>query len=360
VATPVSIALAIGKAAQLGLLIRDAKALQNAATIQILLVDKTGTLTEGKPDISRIFICEPWKPATLLQVAASVESLSEHPLAGPIMAEAAAHQLSLLPISDFQSIAGQGISATLDQEIVRIGNEALMTQHKIDLSAHYDDYQLALQEGSTCLWIAVDDQLAGLITVKDPIKDDSLQAISDLKALGIEPILLTGDQQATADAVAKQVGIETVVAGVLPEDKADQVKLWQSRGKRTGMAGDGVNDAAALAQADTGFAMGTGTDIAAESAGIILMHHSLMGLVDAIRLARKTTANIKQNLCAAFFYNILALPIAAGVFFPWTGWLLTPEIAGAAMALSSLSVVLNSNRLLFFTGHRKHTHASRD
>jgi len=347
-ATPMSVMVGVGKAAELGILIRKGDALQKASKLTTLVLDKTGTITEGRPAVTRLVAREPHTEMALLTLAASLEQASEHPLAEAIVQHGKAQQCSLLPVSDFQAVAGHGVSGRVEQRLVLLGNDKLMADHGIDTAALTTVSEQLAQQGQTPMFIAVDGQLAGLIAVSDPIRSDSQSAIKRLHKLGIRVVMLTGDNQLTATAVARQVGIDEFYGDVLPANKAGHVEQLQQQGHKVGMAGDGINDAPALAQADVGFAIGTGTDVAIESADVTLMGASLHGVVDAIELSKATLGNIKQNLLGAFIYNTLGIPIAAGVLFPWTGMLLNPVIAGGAMALSSVTVVTNANRLRLF------------
>ena len=347
-ATPMSVMVGVGKAAESGILIRKGDALQNASKLTTLVLDKTGTITEGRPAVTRLVTREPYTEMALLTLVASLEQASEHPLAEAIVQHAREQQCSLMPVSDFRAVAGQGVSGRVEQRLVLLGNDKLMTGSDVDTAALTTVAKQLAQQGQTPMFIAVDGQLAGLIAVSDPIRSDSRSAIQQLHKLGIRVVMLTGDNQLTAAAVARQVGIDEFFGDVLPADKAGHVAQLQRQGQKVGMAGDGINDAPALALADVGFAIGTGTDIAIESADVTLLGASLYGVVDAIELSKATLGNIKQNLFGAFIYNTLGIPIAAGVLFPWTGMLLSPVIAGAAMALSSVTVVTNANRLRLF------------
>ncbi len=347
-ATPMSVMVGVGKAAELGILIRQGDALQNASKLTTLVLDKTGTITEGRPAVTRLVVREPYTEMALLTLVASLEQASEHPLAEAIVQHGKEQQCLLMPVSDFHAVAGQGVSGQVEQHLVLLGNDKLMTGNGVDTAALTPVAEQLAQQGQTPMFIAVDGQLAGLIAVSDPIRSDSRAAIQQLHKLGIRVVMLTGDNQLTAAAVARQVGIDEFYGDVLPADKAGHVEQLQRQGQKVGMVGDGINDAPALAQADVGFAIGTGTDIAIESADVTLLGASLYGVVDAIELSKATIGNIKQNLFGAFVYNTLGIPIAAGVLFPWTGMLLSPVIAGGAMALSSVTVVTNANRLRLF------------
>ena len=347
-ATPMSVMVGVGKAAELGILIRKGDALQKAGKLTTLVLDKTGTITEGKPAVTRLVAQQPYTEMALLALAASLEQASEHPLAEAIVQYGQEQQCSLMPVSDFQAVAGHGVSGRVEQRLVLLGNDKLMADHGIDTAALITVCEQLAQQGQTPMFVAIDGQLAGLIGVSDPIRADSQSAIRRLHKLGVRVVMLTGDNQLTATAVARQVGIDEFYGEVLPVNKAGHIAQLQQEGQRVGMAGDGINDAPALAQADVGFAIGTGTDVAIESADVTLMRSSLHSVADAIELSKATLGNIKQNLLGAFIYNTLGIPVAAGVLFPWTGMLLNPVIAGGAMALSSVTVVTNANRLRLF------------
>jgi Cu+-exporting ATPase len=347
-ATPISIMVGVGKAAEFGILIRNGDALQLAGKLDTVILDKTGTVTEGRPSVTSLQVLDDWSKDRLLQWGASLEQGSEHPLAEAIVNEAKAKNMSFLKVAQFSAIAGHGVEASIEDKIVLIGNRKLMNGHNIDISALEDSAHELTLKAQTPLFMAVDGKAAGLISVSDAIKADSENAIKRLHDIGLKVVLLTGDNQETANAVARQVGIDEVIAEVLPQDKADKVTGLQARGERVGMVGDGINDAPALACADVGFAIGSGTDVAIESADITLMRGSLNGVGDAIAISKATVRNIKQNLFGGFIYNSLGIPIAAGVLYPLMGILLNPMIAGAAMAMSSLTVVSNANRLRLF------------
>ncbi len=344
-ATPMAIMVGTGRGAAEGILIRNAEALETFEKVNTLVVDKTGTLTEGKPRLTSLIPASGFDEMELLQIAASLENASEHPLAAAILAAAAEKKIEPLPVTSFQSITGKGITGQLSLQRVAIGNTALMA----DLGAAADALQnraaAALQaEGNTVMFVALDTKLAGLIAVSDPIKSTTAEAIHRLKAEGLRVLMVTGDHHATASAVAAKLGIE-FEADVLPQQKAEVVKRLQSQGAIVAMAGDGVNDAPALAQANVGIAMGTGTDVAMKTGGITLVQGDLRGIVKARRLSQRTMANIRQNLFFAFFYNMLGVPLAAGVLYPFLGLLLSPMIAAAAMSFSSVSVIANALRL---------------
>lgn len=347
-ATPISIMVGVGKAAQYGTLIRNGDALQQAGKLDIIVLDKTGTVTQGSPSVTKVITRNDWSEDLLLKWAASVEIGSEHPLAEAILTAAKDKQLILLPVQQFIAKAGQGITATISQQQVLLGNRKLMSDFSVDISSVADEMAELEQHAQTPMLMAVDGKIAGIISVSDAIKPDSAEAIQAMHKLGLKVVLLTGDNHTTAKAVAAELGIDEVIAQVLPQDKADKIASLQQKGNLVAMVGDGINDAPALARADVGFAIGTGTDVAIESADITLMRGSLMGVVDAIAISKATVKNIKQNLFGAFIYNALGIPIAAGILFPFIGVLLSPMIAGGAMAMSSVTVVMNANRLRFF------------
>jgi Cu+-exporting ATPase len=351
-ATPISIMVGVGKAAEYGILIRNGEALQQAGKLTTIVLDKTGTVTEGRPAVTTLLPMSDWDESKLLTVAASIETGSEHPLAEAIVSAAKSRQLKTSSASNFQAITGHGVSATVDGKKVLFGNARLMAQHKIDLGNLVARAEELAARAQTPMFLAVDGVAAGIVAVSDPIKPDSKAAIARLHAIGLKVVMITGDNRATADAVAREVGLDEVMAEVLPGDKADKVSALQQRGEIVGMVGDGINDAPALAQADVGYAIGTGTDVAIESADVTLMRGSLHGVADAIAISRATVRNIKQNLFGAFIYNVLGIPVAAGVLYPFTGLLLNPIIAGAAMAMSSVTVVSNANRLRWFKSGR--------
>jgi P-type Cu+ transporter len=347
-ATPISIIVGVGKAAESGILIRNGEALQQSSRLTTVVLDKTGTVTEGHPSVVNVIPSEGWAEAEVLRLAASIEAGSEHPLAQAVVQAAKARQLDLIAMSGFDAQTGFGVRAQLDNKSVLLGNPRLMQQSSVDVTVLDSQAHTAALLGQTPIYLAVNGQVAGMVVIADPIKSDSQAAIARLHALGLKVVMLTGDNAATAQAVAGQVGIDEVFAEVLPADKAAQVIALQERGEIVGMVGDGINDAPALAQANVGFAVGTGTDVAIESADVALMRGSLHGVADAIAISSATVRNIRQNLFGAFFYNILGIPIAAGALYPLLGLLLNPMIAGAAMAMSSVTVVSNANRLRLF------------
>ncbi len=348
-ATPMSVMVGVGKAAEAGVLIRNGEALQSASKITAMILDKTGTITAGAPSITDIIITDKsYSEKYVLTLAASIESGSEHPLAEAIVDSALEQGIELESASDFHAITGQGVQANIKGQQLLFGNQKLMLSYKVALNDSVAKAQKLADQAKTPMYLAIDNKLAAIIAVSDPIKEDSVSAIKRLQANGIRVVMLTGDNSATAHAVAKRVGISEVFADVMPEDKANKVAELQAQGEIVGMTGDGINDAPALALANVGFAIGTGTDVAIESADITLMRGSLHGLADAIAISKATLRNIKQNLFAAFIYNVAGVPFAAGVLYPFFGLLLNPVIAGAAMAFSSLTVVSNANRLRLF------------
>ncbi|ALQ54365.1 copper-transporting ATPase [Pseudoalteromonas issachenkonii] len=347
-ATPMSIMVGIGKAAESGILIRNGEALQTTSKITTMILDKTGTITEGKPTVTDIINFNDSDKVHVLKLAASLESGSEHPLAQAIVSYTENEDITIEKVSDFNAVTGKGVTGTFDGQTLLFGNEALMSQHNISIAEAKEQAEQLASAAKTPMYFAIDTQLQAIIAVADPIKDDSAEAIKRLQKKGIHVVMLTGDNQATAKAVANKVGIKDFIAQVMPDDKASEVTKRQAKGEIVGMTGDGINDAPALAQADVGFAIGTGTDVAIESADITLMRGSLQSLGDAIAVSSATIVNIKQNLFGAFIYNVAGIPIAAGLLYPFFGILLNPVVAGAAMALSSLTVVTNANRLRFF------------
>ena len=328
-----------------GVLIKNAEALEILEKVDTLVVDKTGTLTEGKPRLVSVTAADGFIDADVLRLAASLERGSEHPLAAAIVAGAEERKLTLTPAEDFKSVTGQGVSGRIEGRAVALGNEPMMQSLGVALDAVSAAADAQRQDGQTVMFVAIDGRPAGIIGVADPIKASTAEAMKMLKDDGIKIVLLTGDNRITAAAVAKKLGIEQVEAEVMPDRKAAVVKELQSEGRIVAMAGDGINDAPALAAAQVGIAMGTGTDVAMESAGITLVKGDLRGIVKARRLSRATMRNIRQNLFFAFFYNVLGVPIAAGVLYPFFGLLLSPVIASAAMSLSSVSVITNALRL---------------
>tara|TARA_B100001540_G_scaffold316980_1_gene348451 strand:- start:20885 stop:23197 length:2313 start_codon:yes stop_codon:yes gene_type:complete len=347
-ATPMSVMVGVGKAAEAGVLIRNGEALQMASKITAMVLDKTGTITQGAPKVTDIVLVAGESEDAVLQLVASLESGSEHPLALAIVESAEERGLKPEKVSNFNAIAGHGVEADIDGKHLLFGNEKLMREHNIDCRSIVEKAQNLAVEAKTPMYFAVNGQLNAIIAVADPIKEDSVAAIKRLQHNGIRIIMLTGDNRGTAQAVAERVGITEYFAEVLPQDKTEKVVELQMQDEIVGMTGDGINDAPALAMANVGFAIGTGTDVAIESADITLMRGSLHGLADAIAVSKATLRNIKQNLFGAFIYNVAGVPFAAGVLYPFFGLLLSPVIAGAAMAFSSLTVVTNANRLRLF------------
>ncbi|HSO21213.1 MAG TPA: copper-translocating P-type ATPase, partial [Desulfosarcina sp.] len=344
-ATPMSIMVATGKGATFGVLFKDAESIEILRKVTTLVVDKTGTLTEGKPKLSKVFSVDESDEDEVLQLAASLENASEHPLAAAIVAGAEERGTELREASDFDSHTGRGVSGIVGQRKVLLGNAKLLQEHDVSTDALDDKAEEMRAGGQTAMYLAVDGKAVGLVSVADPIKETTPEAIEQLHGENIRLVMLTGDNRTTAEAVAAQLGIDDFVADVLPEDKADAVKRLQEEGHVVAMAGDGINDAPALAQSEVGIAMGTGTDVAMESARVTLVKGDLRGIVRARLLSKATMRNIKQNLFFAFVYNALGVPIAAGVLYPFFGLLLSPMIAAAAMSFSSVSVVGNALRL---------------
>ena len=344
-ATPISIMVSVGRAAQKGILIRNGDALQSAGKLTCVVLDKTGTVTEGKPSVASVEAANDFDVDGVLRLAASLEAGSEHPLAAAIIAEADQRKLERLPMQTFQAVLGRGVQATIEDHAVLLGNQAFMDENNVDCGELSGRVSELAKLGQTPVLLAADGKAIGVIAVADPIKADSAAAIRKLKDMGVRVLMVTGDNQATAQAIAAQAGITEVRAQVMPQDKAAVVKELQAQGLVVGMVGDGINDAPALAQADVGFAIGTGTDIAIESGDVVIMKGSILKVADAMALSRATVLNIKQNLFGAFIYNTLSIPIAAGLLYPAFGLLLNPMIAGAAMAMSSVTVVTNANRL---------------
>jgi len=347
-ATPISIMVGVGKAAENGILIRNGEALQTSDTLDVIVLDKTGTVTEGSPRVMDVIAADVMEQEDVLRWAACLESASEHPLADAIIQAAKDRGLELQSPKQFEAIPGHGIQGRVDNLFLELGNERLMKKSNINLDDWQQRAQTLINQGQTTMYLACDGNIVGLITVADPIKLDSKSAIERLHQLGLKVVMLTGDQMGTAKAVASLVGVDEVIAEVLPQDKHQKIASLQQQGQRVAMVGDGINDAPALAQADVGFAIGTGTDVAIESADITLMRGSLQGVADAIAISTATLHNIRQNLFGAFIYNIIGIPVAAGVLYLFGGPLLNPMIAGAAMAMSSVTVVTNANRLRYF------------
>lgn len=344
-ATPMSIMVATGKGAAIGVLFKDAESIETLRKVNTLVVDKTGTLTEGKPRLTDVAAAQGWQANDVLQLAAGLERASEHPLATAIVSGAQEKGLALSEAADFESHTGRGVSGSIQNHSVLLGNAQLLDEHHVSLDGLEAKADQLRADGRTVMYLAVDGKAAGLVGVSDPIKATTPEAIERLHAENIRIVMLTGDNRTTAKAVAAKLGIDDFVADVLPEDKAEAVKRFQREGQVVAMAGDGINDAPALAQAEVGIAMGTGTDVAMESARVTLVKGDLRGIVRARLLSRATMRNIKQNLFFAFIYNALGIPIAAGVLYPLFGLLLSPMIAAAAMSFSSVSVVGNALRL---------------
>jgi Cu+-exporting ATPase len=344
-ATPMSIMVATGKAAQSGVLFKNAEAIEIMRKVDTLVVDKTGTLTEGKPKVVSVVSTEAVDEQTLLRLAASLERGSEHPLAAAIVAGAQERGIELTEAVAFDSVTGKGVTGEVDGHEVSLGNRKLIEDLGIDPGELPTKAESLRADGQTVMFVAVDGKAAGLVGVADPIKETTPEAIRQLHEEGIRIVMLTGDSRTTAEAVARKLNIDEVVAEVLPNQKVDVVKKFQAEGRFVAMAGDGINDAPALAQAQVGIAMGTGTDVAMKSAGVTLVKGDLRGIVRARVLSRLTMSNIKQNLFFAFIYNSIGVPIAAGVLYPFFGILLSPMIAAAAMSFSSVSVIGNALRL---------------
>lgn len=346
-ATPLSVTVGIGKAAEMGILIKDADVLQSASNIDTVVFDKTGTLTQGKPDVQHIFALNQ-DDQQLLTAAASIEQYSEHPLAKAIVKQAQEHQLSLGEVRDFNNMRGMGVTGVLENESIAVVSLPYAQKQELKLEGLEQELQRCANNAWTPVIVVQQNQVSGLIAIADPIKQDAKQAVDALRSMQITPVMLTGDNQHVAKAIAQQLGIEQVISQVLPDEKAGHVAKIQASGKRVAMIGDGVNDAPALALADIGIAMGSGSDVAIESAQMTLLNSSPLAVVKAIELSKATIKNMKQNLFGAFIYNSLGIPIAAGVLYPAFGFLLSPVVAGAAMALSSITVVSNANRLRLF------------
>jgi Cu+-exporting ATPase len=345
-ATPMSVMVGFGRGAQAGVLIRNAEAMEVMEKVTTVVVDKTGTLTEGKPRLTQVIPANGVSADDLLLTAASVEQNSEHPLAAAMVRGAKDRNVKLHPVTDFNSITGGGVVGKLGGREIAVGKlKFLQDRHVTDLEGIEPKATVLQAEGQTAMFVAINGKAVGIITVSDPIKTSTPEAIAQLHKLGLKIIMLTGDNERTATAVAKTLGLDEVVAGVEPKDKHERILQLRQRGQIVAMAGDGINDAPALAAANVGIAMGTGTDVAMESAGITLVKGDLLGIAKAITLSRSMMRNIRQNLFFAFAYNVLGIPLAAGLLYPFFGWLLSPIIAGAAMSLSSVSVIANALRL---------------
>lgn len=345
-ATPMSIISGVGRAAEYGVLVRDADALQRASELDTVVFDKTGTLTEGKPQVVAVKTFAGVDETTAVRLAAALEQGSSHPLARAILDKAA--DSTLPEVSGFRTLRGLGVSGEAEGRRLLLGNQALLNEQHIATAELESEMTTQASRGATPVLLAIDGQAAALFAIRDPLREDSIDALARLHRQGYRLVMLTGDNPTTANAIAKEAGIDEVIAGVLPDGKADAIKRLQSEGHKVAMVGDGINDAPALAQADVGIAMGGGSDVAIETAAITLMRHSLNGVADALAISKATLRNMKQNLLGAFVYNSLGIPIAAGILWPLTGTLLNPVVAGAAMALSSITVVSNANRLLRF------------
>jgi len=345
-ATPMSIISGVGRAAEFGALVRDADALQRASTLDTVVFDKTGTLTEGKPQVVGVITAAGVGEQQAVRLAAALEQGSSHPLARAILDKA--QEIALPSVNGFRTLRGLGVSGEAEGHTLLLGNQALLHEQQVDTRELDAEIERQAQQGATPVLLAIDGKAAALLAIRDPLREDSRDALARLHREGYRLVMLTGDNAITAQAIAKEAGIDEVIAGVLPDGKAEAIAKLQREGRQVAMVGDGINDAPALAQADVGIAMGGGSDVAIETAAITLMRHSLMGVADALAISKATLRNMKQNLLGAFVYNTLGIPIAAGILWPITGTLLNPVVAGAAMALSSITVVSNANRLLRF------------
>jgi len=345
-ATPMSIISGVGRAAEFGALVRDADALQRASTLDTVVFDKTGTLTEGKPQVVGVITAAGVDEQQAVRLAAALEQGSSHPLARAILDKA--QEIALPSVNGFRTLRGLGVSGEAEGHTLLLGNQALLHEQQVDTHELDAEIERQAQQGATPVLLAIDGKAAALLAIRDPLREDSRDALARLHREGYRLVMLTGDNAITAQAIAKEAGIDEVIAGVLPDGKAEAIAKLQREGRQVAMVGDGINDAPALAQADVGIAMGGGSDVAIETAAITLMRHSLMGVADALAISKATLRNMKQNLLGAFVYNTLGIPIAAGILWPITGTLLNPVVAGAAMALSSITVVSNANRLLRF------------
>jgi Cu+-exporting ATPase len=344
-ATPMSIMVGVGRGAQSGVLIRDAEALERMEKVDTVVVDKTGTLTEGKPQVTKLVTANGVSEQDLMRYAGGLEKGSEHPLAHAILEKAKSMELTLPDAEDFDSPNGKGVTGKIDGQRILLGNRLLMESESVDTSTFEEEADKLRKDGATVIFAAVDGSICGLLAIADPVKQTTEAAIRALQKEGIRVVMLTGDNRISAEAVARKLHIDEVEAEVLPEDKGKIIQRLKDEGRIVVMAGDGVNDAPALATADVGIAMGTGTDVAIESAGITLLRGDLMGIVDARRVSLATMRNIRQNRFFAFVYNMAGVPIAAGVLYPFAGILLSPIFAAAAMSLSSVSVIVNALRL---------------
>jgi len=344
-ATPMSIMVATGRAAQVGVLFRDAEAIEHMRSIDTLIVDKTGTLTVGKPAFKEVLVVDGMGADEVLRLAASLDQGSEHPLADAVVAEARRRGLVLTEATEFQSVSGFGVRGAVDDRELALGNDALMADIGADISSLGQDSERLRREGASVMFLAIDGRAAGLLAVADPIKESTPAAIKALKAAGLRMVMATGDSKTTAATVGRQLDMDEVHGELRPGDKSDLVATLKAQGRRVAMAGDGINDAPALAAADVGIAMGSGTDVAMSSAQVTLVKGDLGGILRAREISEATVANMKQNLAFAFAYNALGVPLAAGVLYPVFGWLLSPMIAALAMSLSSVSVVSNALRI---------------
>jgi Cu+-exporting ATPase len=344
-ATPMSLTTGVGLGALNGILIRGGEALQTAQGLQTIILDKTGTITHGKPVLTDVVVTGEFDESTVLRLAGAVEKSSEHPLASAIVEGAINRGLTLSDPGSFNAVPGHGIEARIEGRALLLGNRKLMRDRGVQLEGLEVTAAKLADDGKTPMYVAIDGKPAGIVAVADTVKDDSKQAIQSLKTMGLEVVMITGDNERTGKAIARHVGIERVLAEVLPQDKAFNVQKLQLEGKRVAMVGDGINDAPALAQADVGFAIGTGTDVAIAASDITLIKGSLQGVVMAIQISRATMRNVYQNLFGAFVYNVLGLPIALGVLYPFFNILLSPLLAAIAMSFSSVTVIGNANRL---------------
>ncbi|MFC2163934.1 heavy metal translocating P-type ATPase [Acidobacteriota bacterium] len=344
-ATPTAVMVGTGRGAESGVLIKDGESLETAHKLDTVVFDKTGTLTEGQPEVVAIKVYHSFSEEDIVHLTASAERVSEHPLGESIVAKAGDMDIPLSKPKNFKAVEGRGIEASVDGKDVLIGNEEFMSDHGVSIAGINEQAEIYASQAQTPVYVSVDKTLAGLMAIADPLKDESIQAVEKLKKMGLEIIMLTGDNRETAEAVARKAGIDRVISDVLPKDKVEEIKSLQAQGKRVAMVGDGINDSPALAQADVGIALGSGTDVAMEASDITLIKGDLNGVVAAIDLSKKTIKVIKQNLFWAFFYNTVGIPVAAGILYPFLGILLSPIIASVAMAFSSVSVVSNSLRL---------------
>jgi len=353
-ATPVAIMVGTGKGAECGVLFKSAEALETGGKITTVLLDKTGTITEGRPEVTDIEPLQEKDKNELLRITASLEKLSEHPISGAIIQKATEKEIELYPVSDFKNIPGKGISGKINDEIIRVGNLSFISENTktVDIENRIHLYS---QEGKTPLIVAGEKNVLGIIAVADVVKQTSKEAIELLKTMNLKTKMVTGDNKRTALAIQEKLGLDEVIAEVLPQDKDKVVQQLQAAGEKTAMVGDGINDSPALMRSDLGFAIGNGTDIAIEAADVVLMKNDLLGVVTGIRLSKAVIRNIKQNLFWAFFYNIIGIPLAAGVFYSALGWKLSPMFAAAAMSLSSVTVVSNALRLKKFKPTKSQT-----